>query len=286
MRTRKLTVALAAGITCAGLLPAAMAGASAPPGSGGGGDYCSAHVALEAAFNGGDPSAIGPAVEAAQAAVPEEIAGTLADVLANAPTDGPPTQAFIESYSQLLQWVSDNCGFQTLDIVATNYAFGGIADGDQVPAGVTVVHLDNQADEYHEIILFRRNEGTTESLDELMALPEEELGAKLTPAGGGFAAPGTVGGTVVDLTPGDYIGVCFIPEGTTQEAMDQMAAAGSAPAGSGPTDTAPEGPPHFALGMHVEFTVVEGGATTTDSGSMVPMDHSTMEMAPATTAAG
>ena len=42
------------------------------------------------------------------------------------------------------------------------------------PAGITVVRLDNQADEYHEIILIRRNEGTTESLDELLALPEDE----------------------------------------------------------------------------------------------------------------
>jgi hypothetical protein len=279
MYRRKLITALAVGASCAGLIPAAMAGATAPPGSASVSGYCAAHVALEAAFNGEDPSAIGPAVEAAQAVVPDEIAGTLADVLANAPTDGPPTQAFIESYSQLLQWVSDNCGFQTLDVVATNYAYGGIADGDQVPAGVTVIRLDNQADEYHEIILFRRNEGTTETLDELMALPEDQIGAKLTSVGGGFAAPGTVGGTVVDLTPGDYIALCFIPKGTTQEAMDQMAAAGSAPTGSAPTGS--EGPPHFTLGMHVEFTVVEDGAATAGSGSMT---MTSMDMAPATTA--
>ena len=278
MYRRKLITALAVGASCAGLIPAAMAGASTPPGSGGGGDYCAAHVALEAAFNGEDPSAIGPAVEAAQAVVPEELAGTLADVLANAPTDGPPTPAFFEPYGQLLQWVADNCGFNTLDIVATNYAYGGIADGDQIPAGVTVILLDDQADEYHEITLLRRNEGTTETLDELFALPEDQLEAKLTEAGGGFAAPGTVGGGVVDLAPGDYIGLCFIPEGTTQEAMEQFAAAGSAPADSAPTGT--EGPPHFTLGMHVEFTVVEGGAATTGSDAMT---MTSMDMTPATT---
>jgi hypothetical protein len=278
MDKRKLAIAIAVGAACAGVVPVAWAGASAPPSSGGGGDYCAAHVALEAAFNGDDPSAIGPAVEAAQAVVPDEIAGTLADVLANAPTDGPPTPAFIESYSQLLQWVSDNCGFASLDLVATNYAYGGIADGDQIPAGVTVIRLDNQADEYHEIILFKRNEGTTETFDELIAMPDDELGAKLTSVGGGFAAPGTVGGTVVDLTPGDYIGLCFIPKGTTQEAMDQMMAAGSAPEGSAPTGS--EGPPHFMLGMHVEFSVVEGGAATAGSGSMT---MTSMDMTPATT---
>ena len=86
----------------------------------------------------------------------------LADVLASN-SDGPPTQAFIESYGQLLQWITDNCGFASLDLVATNYAYGGIANGDQIPAGVTVIHLDNQADEYHEIALYKRNEGTTET---------------------------------------------------------------------------------------------------------------------------
>ena len=221
MYRRKLITALAVGASCAGLIPAAMAGATAPPGSASVSGYCDAHVALEAAFSGGDPSAIGPAVEAAQAVAPGEVAGMLADVLANN-SDGPPTPAFIEAYGKLLQWITDNCGFASLDLVATNYAYGGIADGDQIPAGVTVIHLDNQADEYHEIALFKRNEGTTESLDELMAMSDDEIGAKVTSVGSGFAAPGTVGGTVVDLTPGDYIGLCFIPKGTTQEAMDQM----------------------------------------------------------------
>ena len=263
MYRKKLITGLAVGASCAGLIPAAMAGATAPPGSASVSGYCAAHVALEAAFSGPDPSAIGPAVEAAQAVAPDEVAGMLADVLANN-NDGPPTPAFIESYGQLLQWITDNCGFATLDIVATNYAYGGIADGDQIPAGVTVIHLDNQADEYHEFALFKRNEGTTESIDELMAMSEDELGSKVTRAGSGFAAPGTVGGTVVDLTPGDYIGLCSIPEGTTQEAIDQMmAAVDSASEGSAPTGT--EGPPHFTLGMHVEFTVVEGGAATTGS---------------------
>ena len=127
----------------------------------------------------------------------------------------------------------------TLDIVATNYAYGGIADGDQIAAGLTVLRLDNQADEYHEMILVRRNEGTTETLDELLAMSDEEANAKVTQVGAVFAAPGTVGGTVVDLTPGDYIGLCFIPKGTTQEAFDQMMAARDRhPTGSAPTGTA------------------------------------------------
>ena len=278
MYRRKLITALAVGASCAGLIPAAMAGASTPPGSGGGGDYCAAHVALEAAIGSGDPAAIGPAVEAAQAAAPAEIQDALATAAANSPTDGPPSPEYIENFNAVVDWVAANCGFNELDLVATNYAYGGIADGDQIPAGVTVIRLDNQADEYHEIVLVRRNEGTTETLDELLAMSDEEANGKVTDVGFGFAAPGTVGGTVVDLTPGDYIALCFIPKGATQEAMDQMMAAeaGSAPAGSAP----PEGPPHFTLGMHVEFTVVEGGAATTGSEAMT---MTSMDMTPATT---
>ena len=111
MHRRKLITALAVGASCAGLIPAAMAGASTPPGSGGGGDYCAAHVALEAAINGDDPSAIGPAVEAAQAAAPAEIQDALATAIANSPTDGPPSPEFIESYNAVLDWVAANCGF-------------------------------------------------------------------------------------------------------------------------------------------------------------------------------
>ena len=57
-------------------------------------------------------------------------------------------------------------------------------------------------------------------------------------------------------------------------------AASSAPEGSVPVSSAPKGPPHFTLGMDVEFTVVEGGAATTDTGSMT---MTSMDMTPATT---
>ncbi len=59
-----------------------------------------------------------------------------------------------------------------------------------------------------------------------------------------------------------------------------MAAEARHPTGSAPTGTAEEGPPHFTLGMHVEFTVVEGGAATTGSDAMT---MTSMDMTPATT---
>lgn len=277
MIPRKFMAALAVGAACAGFVPAAMAGASAPPGSAAGGDYCAAHVALEAAFNGDDPTAIGPAVAAAQAAAPAEIQDALAAAIANSPTDGPPTAEFTDAYNTVLDWVAANCGFNELDVLAQEYSFGGV--GGEVAAGTTVIRLDNQGTEYHEFDVIRKNDGVTASAQDILALPEDEAMTQVTDMGSAFAAPGSSGGTVIDLTPGDYFAVCFIPQGTTPEALEQMMAAGS---DSTPASTAPEGPPHFTLGMIVEFTVVEGG--TTDTGSMVPMDHSTMEMATATTA--
>lgn len=301
MYTRRIYTALAVGAAVAGVVPVALAGASAPPESAATADFCAAELAMEVAFNGDDPSAIGPAVGAAQAVVPADIAGDFETAIANAPTDGPPSEAFMTSYNAVVAWMKDNCGFNVIEVLAQDYSYGGI--GGEVASGPTIISLDNQGTEYHEMIVLRRNDGVTEPVEELMALPEEELFSKVTFLNAAFAAPGAIGGTVVDLTPGEYIGLCFIPEGTTQEAYDAMMAAmptgdsaapgtppapestppapeGTAPVGSGAEEG--EGPPHFALGMIVEFSAVEGGGSA-DAGSMAPMDHSTMVTAPAGT---
>ena len=237
MYRRKLITALAVGASCAGLIPAAMAGASTPPGSGGGGDYCAAHVALEAAFNGDDPSAIGPAVEAGTGRRHRRRSRTRSP--RRSPTRRPTGRRVPSSSSPTTPSSTGSpptAASVTLDIVATNYAYGGIADGDQIAAGITVLRLDNQADEYHEIDPVPSQRG--HHRDARRAAGDVRRGGR-TPrspqVGAGFAAPGTVGGTVIDLAPGDYIGLCFIPKGTTQEVFDQMMAAeGSAPDGQRP----------------------------------------------------
>lgn len=234
--------------------------------------YCTAHLALEAAMSSGDPAMIGPAVNAVTESAPAEIADALAVAIESGQTDGPPTPEFVEAYGAVTAWVSENCGFASLDVLATDYAFGGIPD--EVPAGPTVVSLTNDGEEMHEIILIRRNDGVTTPVEELLALPEEEAFAQVQFLSAAFAAPGEVGHTVVDLAPGEYIALCFIPVGTTLEVFEQMSAAMEAPAGSGaPEGSAPAGSepaPHFAHGMIQEFTVTgdavemaEAPATTT-----------------------
>jgi hypothetical protein len=253
--------------------------------------FCEAEVALEAAAFSGDPEALGPAFEALSAAAPDEVSGAVADLGANAEA-GPGDPAFDEAYGAILDYVRANCGFAELGVTGSEYAFGGIPE--EVPAGGTIITFENIGEEVHELALYRINDDVTLSVEELLALPEEEANTMVTEVGGTFAFPGESGNTVVELTPGRHVALCFVPQGLTPELIAEMEAAegsapaGSAPAGSAPVgtehaemtadtapadtatmDTAPadgsaptgsappgEGPPHFTLGMIHEFTVV------------------------------
>jgi hypothetical protein len=299
MQHKRLTALAAIGAAVAGLVPASLAAASQPQPAASGDEYCSAHLALEAAIVSDDPEDDAPAAEAAAAAAPDDVAAALATASENAPTDGPPAPEYSEAWATVIDYVRETCGFAELDVLAQDYSFGGI--GGEVAAGPTVINFLNEGTEYHELVLVRRNEGVTATVDELLAMPEDESDAMVTFVGFVLAAPGESSATVIDLAPGSYIGLCFIPVGTTPEALAEMMAGGSAPpdasdaatadtssadtatAGSAPAETmvhgdsvpldsmppdvsmAPgeEGPPHFTQGMVVEFTVVEGGTTDT-----------------------
>jgi hypothetical protein len=131
----------------------------------------------------------------------------------------------------------DTCGWSTVDVVTSDYAFGGLPA--ELPAGTTSFELTNEGPEVHEIALLRKNDGVTESFDELLALPEEESQAKVTLVGVGGPVPAGAGDYLVaDLEPGEYLAICFLPVGMTS--LD------------GPP---PQGPPHFMSGMTHELTV-------------------------------
>ncbi|HET6948849.1 MAG TPA: hypothetical protein VFI47_00635 [Acidimicrobiales bacterium] len=131
----------------------------------------------------------------------------------------------------------DTCGWTSQAVEATEYSFADIPD--EMAAGTTSFEFSNEGHEVHELILVRRNDGVTETAEELLALPEDEAMAKVTMLGApAFAPPGSSDYKVVDLEPGDYIAVCFIPMGMT-----------------GVDGPPPDGPPHFTQGMVAEFTV-------------------------------
>ena len=130
----------------------------------------------------------------------------------------------------------ESCDWNVVDVTASNYKFEGIPE--TVEAGEASFELTNDGTELHELILLRKKDDTTETFDELLALPQEEAEAKVDFAASAFGAPGEEGVyAVADLTAGEYMAVCFIPVGTVDESSEA------------------EGPPHFTQGMKTEFTV-------------------------------
>lgn len=136
-------------------------------------------------------------------------------------------------------------GAAPITVVATDYAFSGLPTS--VPAG-TALALDNQGAEVHELLVARKKAGVTESWEELLQLPDAEAQAKVDIFGPIFADPGTVAeGTIVLEEEGEYIALCFVPQGMT-----------AVPSGP-PAPDASFGPPHVMLGMRQEFTVTAAG---------------------------
>ena len=243
--------------------PAAAAdGGDAGDGDGDTAAYCAATLALETApppdvdFATASPEEIADAVRAYATDVlrplAEEVVATAPDELTEEievlhaaldemATSGDEavfeTPAASEANRAVHAYDVETCEWATVVVTASDYAFGGLpAD---LPAGVTSFELANEGGEVHELLLLRKNDGVTQSAEELLALPEEEAMALATmvsdPA---VAPPGADDHAVVDLEPGEYVAACFVPTGMTST--------------DGPP---PEGPPHAVHGMVAEFTV-------------------------------
>jgi plastocyanin len=154
---------------------------------------------------------------------------------------------------------------EPLEVVGVEYAFVGLPTS--VPAG-TEIAFQNDGAELHEIVIARINDDTTESIAELLEMGDAAM-EKITIVGEGplIAEPGAAAeGTLALEQEGNYVALCFIPQGFVPEAL---AAAGLGPNDLGPdTDpsTLPEevqaimmNPPHLAAGMIQEFTVTAAG---------------------------
>jgi uncharacterized cupredoxin-like copper-binding protein len=149
-----------------------------------------------------------------------------------------------------------------ITVVATDYHFGGLPT--TVPVGTTL-SLVNEGQELHELVMFRKNDGVTQSFEELLQLPDEEALQYVTMVGEMplFAAPGQTAEGVLALTQeGEYIALCFIPQGMTEF-----------PSESADPSSFPSGPPHFALGMVQTFTVTAAGTEPGPLPSTMPMEH-------------
>jgi hypothetical protein len=146
------------------------------------------------------------------------------------------SEEFGQLYAEANEAAADECAGERITVTATEYQFDGIPSS--LDAGIVAVDFDNEGGEFHEIAIARKKDGVDKTFDEILELEEDESMQYVDVAFGTFAPPGTSSVALLDLREtGEYLAVCFIPEGSTPENEEAS------------------GPPHFVHGMKHEFTV-------------------------------
>lgn len=165
-------------------------------------------------------------------------------------SEAPSTTAETEAPSATTV-ESETAAGETIVVTAVDYNFEGLPE--TVPVG-TKISLVNEGNEPHEFVAIRIPDEETRTVEELLMLPEEELGAVfgaaepatvILAATGQTDVPGAVVGDGTLDEPGRYAIVCFFPLGSDDSILES----------AGP----PEGgdtPPHASQGMAAELTVV------------------------------
>jgi hypothetical protein len=232
---------------------------SASESGAGAADFCEASVDLEGAFSMGPPvdetappeeqqaaleefgSTVEPLLADVEDTAPEEISEdvtTAAGIVREALSGGDPAALDSEEFQQaddsIDEYMLAECGYEQIEATGVDYEYEGLPD--TVPAGVVAVTLTNEGEELHEIGIARINDDVTEPVEQLLALPEEEVFSKLELKGIVFVEPGQSETTFLRMDEGRYGAACFIPEGTMSMEMPGM------------------GAPHFTLGMFAELT--------------------------------
>lgn len=145
----------------------------------------------------------------------------------------------------------------TIEVRATDFHFHDLPE--QVAVGSTISLVNDAPTEMHELVAVRLADDETRSVEEIVALPPEELGAIFSagpPAMVLLAGPGqdqvaAVGdGTLAE--PGRYMVLCAIPTGVSAQAYFEAVADHD---GEGPPPVE-GGAPHFTHGMFAELEVV------------------------------
>jgi hypothetical protein len=204
--------------------------------------FCDAYVAANNASSSGegDPT---PAFDAAEQSAPDEVLDDVRALIAAAKQNeqqDAPAPEFFEANVAVGEWVEDNCDFETIEVTALDYSFEGLPD--EIAAGTVLVKFVNEGQEVHELAMFTVKDGEERTVEELLALPEDQVQQVATEVNGSaFALPGGTFYTTFDMVEGRTVGVCFVPVGLTQQVL-----------GSGQE---PQGPPHFTEGMAAEFEV-------------------------------
>lgn len=144
-------------------------------------------------------------------------------------------------------------------VTTSEFAFAAPAT---IPAGLTTVRMVNEGKEMHHVQLVRLDEGhTLAELLQLAASEGEPIPAWATFVGGpNVHAPGAHSDATMELKPGEYALVCFIPS--------------------------PDGVPHIAKGMVKPLTVVPASsqARATEADVRMTLTDYAFDMEPEITA--
>jgi uncharacterized cupredoxin-like copper-binding protein len=160
-----------------------------------------------------------------------------------APSDGSPSASASASASSSASAATS----ADITVTAVDFAFENVPA--EVPSGTTL-GLTNTGQEVHEMVVVRKLPTTTQSFEELLAMPQDQALGLVQDVGVAFAEPGATAAEVVTTgEAGDYLMVCFIPAGTTSlPSIDPS---------SSELPSLGTGAPHFTLGMTKEFTVTQ-----------------------------
>jgi hypothetical protein len=162
-----------------------------------------------------------PLIDDVMAVLPPELeedaavlTGTFEAAAESGDMSGFESPEFAEANARVHDYDLDTCGWGQQPVEAADYSFDGIPD--ELDTGPLSFEFTNGGTEVHEMVVVKVNEGVTESIEELTALPPDEALSKVTLQGEPLAlVPGDSDYKVVDLEPGRYGVVCFIPMGMT-----------------------------------------------------------------------
>ena len=167
--------------------------------------------------------------------------------------------------------MDDAMAGMSIAVTGVEYAFAGLPETMEVGSEIS---FTNEGAELHEIVIVRKAEGVTESIEELLAMeaegrdPMEEGLVELVGAGPLIAFPGTTAeGTLVLDQPGEHVALCFIPQGFDPAVFEANGVDIMTMGEDTDPATLPEevqaifaNPPHMAAGMIQPFVVTEAAA--------------------------
>lgn len=237
------------------LLAASIAGCGADDGSGDASSgvtsaaadpaaFCEAAVDAEAALSVGSRGDLETTLTAVEDSAPEDVGDdvrTLSEKIREWLSTGDDTIFEQPEYTGASEATDDymlaECGYERVEVTGVEHAYEGIPDTP--PSGVVAIIFSNEGQGSHEISIVQINDDATQSLEQLVALPDDQIGQMIEFVGAAFAEPGESDTAFLRLEPGRYGAMSFTREGTTPEAEGS-------------------GPPHFTLGMFAEIAVPTG----------------------------